>query len=49
MTKSCLRLVCVVVEESGREGFLEEVGAEGGGEGILGWRGAGPRTEAEMW
>lgn len=37
MTKSCQELVCVAVEESGRKGFLEEVGQRRRGEGILGW------------
>lgn len=35
MTESCQGLVCMAVEESGRE--VGEVGAEGKGEGILGW------------
>lgn len=49
MTKRCQELVCVAVEESGREGFPEEMGAEGRGEGILGWeKSRFQDSEAEM-
>lgn len=47
MNKSCQELVCVAVEESGRKGFLEEMGAEAkrgrhprvGGEQVPGFQG----------
>lgn len=41
--------VSLAVKESGREGFLEEVGTEGRGEGILGWeKNRCQDSEAEM-
>lgn len=50
MTKSYQGLVCVAVEESGRGCFLEAEGAEGRGEGILGWeKSRFQDSEAEMW
>lgn len=49
MTKTCQGFVCAAVEESGREGFLEEVGVEGRGAVILGWeKSRREDSEAEM-
>lgn len=50
MTKSYQELVCVAVEESGREGFLEEVRQRRRGEGILGWEESRFQdSKAERW